>query len=403
VPAKKTTLHLAGRDVDVSNPDKHYFEEAGVTKLGLVEYYLSVGDGVLRALRGRPMVLKRYVHGAAKEPFFQKRAPDKRPEWIETATFRYPSGGVADEIVVNDLAALAWVVNLGNIEMHVHPIRQDDLEHPDELRIDLDPQGGVTWQGVIDVARVAEEVLADFGLIGFPKTSGSRGVHIWVRIERNWRFDDVKKAGLALAREIERRAPEQATSKWRKEERHGVLVDYNQNAKDRTTAAAWSARATPDARVSMPLTWAELYACDPRDFTVHTAPALFRERGDPHAAIDDVAHSLAPLLELAGRQGPRKPSSAKQRAKENPVITVARAKTKPEALDGLERWKGKHPEVARVLTEEDVLVDAMRGKSSAWYRVRVNLRHVPEGERPEEGELEVDYDPAEEWAGEAGD
>lgn len=392
MPAKRTTLHLAGRDVDVTNPDKVYFPALGVTKLQLVEYYVAVADAALRAIRGRPMLLKRYVHGADKEPFFQKRAPDKRPEWIDTATFHYPSGGVADEIVINDVAALAWITNLGNIELHVHPVRQDDLEHPDELRVDLDPQAGFGWSSIVEVAKVTQGVLEELGMTGWPKTSGSRGAHIWVRIERKWKHDDVKRAALALAREVERRAPELATSKWRKEERHGVLVDYNQNAKDRTTAAAWSVRATPDARVSMPLTWRELYECDPGDFTLRTAPALLEERGDPHAGIDDKPDSLEGLLELAERQEPRKVSKAATRAKENPVITIARARTKAEALAGLERWKGRHADVAALLSEEDVLVDAMRGRSSAWYRVRVNLKHVPVEKRPAQGTPDPDYD-----------
>jgi bifunctional non-homologous end joining protein LigD len=384
-----TTLHVAGRDVKISNPEKVYFPQAGVTKLELVQYYLHVDEPVLRAIRGRPMILRRFVHGIEGEPFFQKRAPENRPEWIETATFKYPSGGVADEIVVNDPASLAWVVNLGCVEMHVHPIRADDLEHPDELRIDLDPQTGSTWGDVVAVAKVAHAVLDDFKMIGWPKTSGSRGAHIWVRIERKWPFTEVRRAGLALAREIERRIPDLATSAWQKEERHGVLVDYNQNAKDRTTAAAWSVRPTPDARVSMPLSWRDLEACNPADFTIKTVPSLVAKNGDAHAHIDDKAFSLDALLELADKQEPRKVRSKKTAP---PLITIAQAKAKADVMDGLERWKAKHPDVVTHLKPSDILIDTNRGRSSAWYRVRINLKNVPEAIRPPQGTPDPDYD-----------
>jgi bifunctional non-homologous end joining protein LigD len=405
-----TSLSVDGREVIVTHPEKVYFEaHAGappITKLDIVRYYLAVAsresplDGaILRGLRGRPMILKRYVHGAAGEPFYQKRAPDKRPPWIETATLRYARGTSAEEIVVNDAASLAWVVNLGCVEMHVHPIRADDLEHPDELRIDLDPTPGMSWQDVVQVALVARETLKDHGITGWPKTSGSRGAHIWVRIERRWPFAEVRRAALAVSREVERRAPGIATSTWQKEERRGVLLDFNQNAFDRTTCAAWSLRANPEARVSMPLSWEELATCDPGDFTIRTVPGLLRARGDPHAAIDETAHSLDALLALADTQpdrstvarAPRSPSARKPA-----VLVIARAKTKVEALAGLERWKERHREVVAHLLPDDVIVDAMRGASSAWYRIRINLRNVPEQDRPAPAPPDPDYDPKQE-------
>ncbi len=289
--AKKEILQAAGREVAVSNPEKLFFPRAGVTKLELVRYYLAVAAGALRGVRGRPMALKRYVDGVEGEFFFQKRAPASRPPWVEVVELRFPSGRSAQEIVVRDAAQLAWVVNLGCIDLHPHPVRADDLEHPDELRVDLDPVPGVPWSDVRDVALVARAVLEEHGLVGWPKTSGSRGIHVYARIERRWTFAEVRQAALALAREVERRAPRIATSKWWKEERHGVFVDYNQNAKDRTIASAYSVRPTQEARVSTPIRWDELPDCDPAAFTVRTVPARFAAIGDPGAGIDDAAGS----------------------------------------------------------------------------------------------------------------
>src|SRR5512138_3768633 len=299
---KKELLAVDGREVAVSNPDKVFFPRAGITKLDLVRYYLAVLDGALRGVRDRPMALKRFVEGAEGEFFFQKRAPESRPPWIDVVELRFPSGRSAREVVVRNAAQLAWVVNLGCIDLNPHPVRDRDLDHPDELRVDLDPVPGVPWAQVREVARLAGEVLLDHGLAGWPKTSGSRGVHVYARIAPRWTFQEVRAAALALAREVERRAPALATSKWWKEERHGVFVDYNQNAKDRTIASAYSVRPTPDARVSAPLTWDELPSCDPADFTVRTMPERFGRLGDVGAGIDASAGSLEPLLELSARQ-----------------------------------------------------------------------------------------------------
>ena len=299
--AKAVVVEAAGREVTVTNPGKVYFPETGHTKLDLVRYYLSVADGALRGVADRPMALKRFVNGAAGEAFFQKRAPDKRPEWIHTVELKFPSGRSASEIVVEHAAALAWVANLGCIDLNPHPIRASDLEHPDELRVDLDPVPGVEWAQIMDVALVAKAVLEDFGLAAWPKTSGSRGFHIYCRIEQQWPFTDVRRAAVALAREIERRAPDIATSKWWKEERHGVFIDYNQNAKDRTIASAYSVRPLPDARVSTPLTWDEVPGCDPAAFTIDTVPERYAAVGDPWAGMDEAAGSIAGLLELAER------------------------------------------------------------------------------------------------------
>ena len=425
MPARKVELELAGRSVTVSNPDKVYFPTPGYTKLQLVEYYVAVADGALRGAGGRPMALKRFVNGAEGEFFFQKRAPESRPDWIETVELAFPSGRTADEIVLRDSAGLAWVVNLGCIDLNPHPVRADDLDHPDELRVDLDPVLGVAWDDVRRVALVAREVLADHGLVGWPKTSGSRGIHVNVRIERRWVFDEVRRAALALAREVERRAPQLATSKWWKEERHGVFLDYNQNAKDRTVASAYSVRPTKDARVSMPLRWEEVADVEPADFTLATVPALYAARGDVHSGIDEAAGSLDGLLELSARHeaagegdAPWPPHYAKQagepprvqpskrrgqgtgrRVPSKPLVEVARAAKKDEALAGLEAWKERHPAVVPHLQPADVLVDAMRGRSTTWTRIRVNLEHVPEGLRPEQEKLEVDYDPWAEWSG----
>jgi len=418
---KSEVLELAGREVTITNPTKIFFPKLRLTKLDLVRYYVAVAEGAVRGVYGRPMLLKRFPDGVEQEAFYQKRAPAKRPDWIEVATFSFPSGRTADEVVVRDVAQLAWVINLGCVDLNAHPVRAEDMDHPDELRIDLDPVPGVGWQQILDVAKVAREVLADMGLVGWPKTSGSRGVHIWVRIAPRWPFEQVRRAALAFAREVERRAPKIATSKWWKEERHGVFLDYNQNARDRTTSNAYSVRPTPDARVSMPLSWEDLETSDPAAFTMLTVPELFAERGDAHARIDEVHYSIDKLLELADRQeregegdapwpphfgkapgeAPRvAPSRARGAAKGRPklpVLVIAKAKAKADALAGLERWKARHPEVVPYLAPEDILTDTMRGRSSAWTRIRVNLKNVPEGERPPEEPPDPDYDPATEW------
>ena len=514
MPGAKTVVEAAGREVTVSNPDKVFFPRTGHTKIDLVRYYLAVADGAVRGVAQRPMALKRFVNGAEGEPFFQKRAPESRPDWIETVELRFPSGRTASEVVVSDAAQLIWVVNLGCIDLNPHPVRADDLDHPDELRVDLDPVPGVEWPQIMDVAMVARSVLEDFGLTAWPKTSGSRGFHIYARIEPRWPFADVRRAAVALAREVERRAPEIATSKWWKEERHGVFVDYNQNAKDRTVASAYSIRPLPDARVSTPLSWDEVAGCDPAAFTIGTVPARFAAMGDPWAGMDAAVGSLGELLELAerdeaaglpdapwpphfvrqsgeeprvqpskrrtarkapakgagpagssgaagsgaagsggsepeadgaaaaeadgaaaaeadgaaaaeadgtaaaeadgtegadtdgtaagpdtdgGASGARSPRGGPtgRRQSKMPLIEVARAATKAEAMEGLERWKGRHPDVWPLLAPADVLVDSMRGRSYSWTRIRLNLQHVPEADRPPQEPLEVDYDP---WA-----
>ena len=380
-------IEVAGREVRVTSPDKVVFPRSGHTKLDLIRYYLAVGDGALGGVRGRPTVLKRFVHGIDQEAFFQKRAPAKRPPWVEVAELRYRSGRSAEEVVVTDLAQLVWSVNLGCVDLNPHPVRAADLAHPDELRIDLDPVPGVQWSDVLRTAQVSREVLADHGLTAWPKTSGSRGFHVYARIEPRWSFAEVRRAAEAVAREVERRAPEVATSRWWKEQRHGVFVDYNQNAYDRTVASAYSVRPVHDARVSTPLTWDEVPGCDPADHTVDTVPQRFAERGDPWADIDLHPGTLDALLELAESQGP-----APERA-DLPVIEIARAQHKHEAMAGFERWKARHPDAAGALHPADVLVDGMRGRSSVWYRIRVNLQHVPGDHRPAQEALEVDYDP----------
>jgi bifunctional non-homologous end joining protein LigD len=448
MPDRKEIVEVAGRTVTVSNPGKVYFPRTGHTKMDLVRYYLSVADGALTGVRDRPMVLKRFVNGAEAEAFFQKRAPSSRPDWLETVVLSFPSGRTAEEIVVTDAAGLAWVANLGCIDLNPHPVRADDIDHPDELRVDLDPVPGIEWPQIVRVALVAREVLADFGLTGWPKTSGSRGIHVYSRIEPRWTFTEVRRAAVALAREIERRAPQDATARWWKEERHGVFVDYNQNAKDRTVASAYSVRPTPDARVSAPLSWDEVPDCDPAAFTIDTMPGRYARLGDLGAGIDAAVGSLAGLLELAAtdeaaglpdapwpphfekqageqprvqpskrRSGPAVPAGSAvpagpagppsppgktsgptgRRRTTMPLIEVARAKQKNEALAGLDRWKDRYPEAAALLEPADILVDAMRGRSSTWTRIRLNLRHVPEDLRPDQEELEVDYDPRTEW------
>ena len=416
-------LTVGGREVRISHPQKPYFwKQLKLTKLDVVRYYLSVAEGAVAQIRDRPIVLKRFVNGAEAAPFFQKRAPEKHPDWLRTVTLAFPSGRTAKEVVVDDAAGLAWVVNLGCVELHPHPVRASDLEHPDELRVDLDPGPGVAWSDVRTVALAVKALLEEHGLRGYPKTSGSRGMHVNVRIAPSWSFAEVRRAALALAREVERRLPGLATSKWWKEERHGVFLDYNQNAKDRTTCSAYSVRPLPDARVSTPLEWHEVPDCEPADFTLLTVPKRFAQRGDPHADMDAHAGSLEGLLELAARdeasglgdapwpphfqkakgEGPRvAPSRAKQTSAPKrvrmPLIVIANSPDKEAALAGLSRWKAKHPHVAELLAADDVLVDAMRGRSSTWTRVRVNLRHVPEAERPPQDAPDPDDDPTREW------
>ena len=462
---RKEVLEVGGREVTVTNPDKVYFPRAGHTKLDLVRYFLAVADGALVGIRGRPMALKRFVDGAESEPFFQKRAPENRPSWMRVATLTFPSGRTADEIVVDEAAGLAWVANLGCLDLNPHPVRAEDLEHPDELRVDLDPVPGVPWAQIREVALVVREALADVGLVGWPKTSGSRGIHVNVRIDPRWTYPQVRRAALALARDVERRAPSIATSKWWKEERHGVFLDYNQNAKDRTVASAYSVRPLPDARVSFPLSWDEVPLVAAEDFTLASVPGIYAARGDAGAAIDDAAGSLDALLELSARHeaeglgdAPWPPNYAKQagepprvqpsrkrrddaayegrgvdggpppevqaaraaavaagdahaglpedwvgtrptptgrRRSAVPVIEIARAASKAEVIEGFERWKARHPEAAALLEPADVLTDGIRGRSSLWYRLRVNLTHVPEALRPPQEPLDPDYDP---WA-----
>jgi DNA ligase D-like protein (predicted polymerase) len=447
-------LAIGGESVIITNPGKVFFPEIGLTKGDLVQYYLAVADGALRGVAHRPMALKRFVDGIGGEAFFQKRAPKSVPPFVETVELAFPSGRTADEVVVANPAALAWVINLGCVDLNPHPVRADDLAHPDELRVDLDPGPGVPWADVRNVTLVVRDVLADHGLVGWPKTSGSRGIHVYARIERRWGFTDVRRAALALAREVERRAPQISTSKWWKEERHGVFIDYNQNAKDRTVASAYSVRPVPSAQVSAPLTWDEVPDAELGDFTVATMKDRFARLGDVGAGIDSAVGSLEALLDLAardeasglgdapwpphyakgdrepprvqpsrarrasdGRAGsqpqPRPPTPARgadgavaptgRRRSKHPLVVVAQAKAKADALAGLDRWRTRHAEAARHLAEDDVLVDRMRGRSSLWYRVRVNLRHVPEADRPPAEKPDPDYDLSEEWPAQNGD
>src|SRR5687767_5273394 len=445
-------LSIDGREVRISNPDKPYFSrDVKLSKLDVVKYYLSVADGAVAGARDRPNMLKRFVDGAENPPFYQKRAPDNRPEWLRTVTLSFPSGRTAEEVVVDDAAGLAWIVNLGCIELHPHAVRTNDLDHPDELRIDLDPIPGVVWDDVRRVAIEVRNLLEEMGLRGWPKTSGSRGMHVNVRIEQKWTFTEVRRAALALSREIERRAPKLATSKWWKEERHGVFLDYNQNAKDRTTCSAYSIRPLPDARVSAPLAWDEVPDSEPADFTVPTMPGRFKSIGDPNGRMDDAAGSLDQLLEIAARdeaaglgdapwpphfrkmegeparvapsrakgvkgvKGSKAAKTAKKSARKSadkkspaakstrkprskmPLVVVANSPDKAKALAGLERWRKKHPEAAAHLAIDDVLVDSMRGRSTTWTRVRVNLRNVPEEIRPQQETPDPDDDPTREW------
>ena len=426
--AERELLTIGGHDVAITNPRKVLFPEAGITKLDLVNYYLAVSEGALRGAGRRPNVLVRYPNGIHDEFFYQKRAPQSRPGWLDVVALQFPSGRTAEELVPRNAAALAWMANLACLELHPHPVRADDLDHPDELRVDLDPLPGVEWAQVQEVARVVHATLDDLGLVGWPKTSGSRGMHVNVRIHRRWTFTEVRRAAVALAREVERRAPALATSKWWKEERHGVFIDYNQNAKDRTVASAYSVRPRPDARVSAPLTWSEVDSCDPADFTLLTMPRRFAEIGDRHAEIEQHAGSLDLLLERAARderdglgdapwppqymkqpgEAPRvQPSRARRapassqgrRVPTRPLIEVARASRKEDALEQLESWKARHPEVASYLQPADILVDAMRGRSATWTRIRVNLQHVPEEQRPPQEALPVTAEELSGWLG----
>jgi bifunctional non-homologous end joining protein LigD len=422
-------LTVEGREVRITHPDKPYFSaQTKLSKLGLVQYYLSVSGGAVNGIRDRPIVLKRFVDGAEGQAFYQKRAPTNLPDWLRTVTLSFPSGRKAEEVVVDNAAGLAWVVNLGCIELHPHPVRAGDLQHPDELRVDLDPVPGVKWEDVRRVALEVKALLDELGLRGWPKTSGSRGMHVNVRIQQRWTFIEVRRAALALSRAVERRIPLLATSKWWKEERQGVFLDYNQNAKDRTTCSAYSVRPLPDARVSTPLHWQEVADCNPEDFTVLTVPKRFAEIGDPHEAMDEDADSLEPLLELAERdeaeglidapwpphfrkmegEAPRvAPSRARKTIKKTttkkrprvrmPLLVIANSPDKKAALAGLERWKKKHRKVAKLLAMDDVLIDSMRGRSSTWTRIRVNLKNVPEAQRPAQEKPDPDDDPTREW------
>jgi bifunctional non-homologous end joining protein LigD len=382
-----------------------------------VRYYLSVAPGALAGIRDRPIVLKRFVNGAEGEAFYQKRAPGGRPSWLRTVTLSFPSGRTAEEVVIDDAAGLAWIVNLGCIELHPHPVRSGDLDHPDELRVDLDPGPGVSWGDVRKVALEVQGFLEEVGLRGWPKTSGSRGMHVNVRIEPRWTFSEVRRAALTLSRAVERRAPMLASSKWWKEERHGVFLDYNQNAKDRTTCSAYSVRPLPDARVSTPLHWSEVPDCEAADFTVLTVPKRMADLGDPHKGMDEAAGSIERLLELAAEdeaaglgdapwpphfrktegEAPRVAPSRARRTAKMPLLVIANSPKKEAALAGLARWKDRYPEAAKYLAVDDILVDSMRGRSSTWTRVRVNLRHVPEKIRPAQETPDPDDDPTREW------
>jgi DNA ligase D-like protein (predicted polymerase) len=415
-PAERELLTVAGREIAISNPRKVLFPQAGYTKLDLARYSLAISDGALRGANRRPTVLVRYPNGIDGEFFYQKRAPESRPPWVEVVALRFPSGRSAEEVVPRDAATLVWMANLACLELHPHPVRADDLDHPDELRIDLDPVPGIAWPQVRDVAQVVRATLQDLNLVGWPKTSGSRGMHIYVRIERKWTFDEVRRAALAFAREVERRAPALATSKWWKEERHGVFLDYNQNAKDRTIASAYSVRPKPDARVSAPLNWEEIESCEPEDFTLATMPSRFAAIGDRHAGIDEHPCSLDRLLDLSAQQEreglgdapwppnykkqtgePPRVQPSKRRVPKHPLVEIGRAPKKEEALAGFERWKTRHPEAAAHLEPADVLVDAMRGRFKTWTRIRVNLQHVPPELRPPQEALDPDETPND-WA-----
>ncbi|HVQ49912.1 MAG TPA: DNA polymerase domain-containing protein [Mycobacterium sp.] len=399
------SLDVGGQQVSVTNPDKVVFPDIAVTKLDLINYYLAVADGALRGVANRPMILKRFVKGITTEAVFQKRAPEKRPDYVDVAELKYASGTSAKEAVIHDAAGLAWAINMGCVDLNPHPVQADDLAHPDELRVDLDPMPGVDWKQIVAVALVAREVLEDHGLTGWPKTSGSRGIHIYARIQPRWPFKFVRLAAQTVAREVERRAPQLATARWWKEEREGVFVDFNQNAFDRTVASAYSVRALPDARVSTPLRWDEVPDCRPEAFTIATVPARYAEIGDPWESMDSAAGVLDQLLDLADRLGPaeKAPKGAKKgtgrRQSVMPLIEIARTKTKDEAMAALDEWRGRYPSVAEKLQPTDILVDGMRGPSSIWYRIRINLQHVPEDQRPPQEPLLADYNPWENYSG----
>lgn len=403
--SRGVALNVSGHRLWVTHPEKVVFPDLGITKLDLIDYYLAVADGALRGVAGRPMILKRFVKGITEEAVFQKRAPAKRPEFIDVAELKYASGTSAKEAVIHDAAGLAWAVNVGCVDLNPHPVLADDLDHPDELRVDLDPMPGVEWSQIIDVAWVARAVLEEHGLTAWPKTSGSRGFHIYARIEPRWPFKLVRLAAETVAREVERRAPDIATARWWKEERQGVFVDFNQNAKDRTIASAYSVRATADARVSTPLAWDEVATCRPEAFTVNTVPERFAARGDPWESMGDHTGVLDALLDLADRLGPAEKApkgmtkGTGRRQSVMPLIEIARTKTKGEALAALDAWRDKYPSVTGRLEPADILVDGMRGPSSIWYRVRINLQHVPQDQRPAQEPLLADYSPWENYSG----
>jgi bifunctional non-homologous end joining protein LigD len=433
-PSKAEVVEVQGREIRVTNPDKVYFPDLGITKLDVVRFFTDVAWAALNGCRDRPVILHRFPDGVEGEDFYQKRIPKGAPEWVETAVITFPSGRTATMPVMADDAHVVWHATLGCLDVNPWPVRKGDVDRPDELRVDLDPIPGVPWDDVRRVALVSREVLEGLGYRAFPKTSGKRGIHVNVRIEPRWTFTEVRRAALALARAVEREIPDKATSAWWKEERHGVFVDYNQNARDRTVASAYSIRPVPDARVSTPLAWDEVADVEPEDFTMRTVPARLKELGDPGAAIDEVAHTLDALLELADRdereglgdapwpphfpkaegEPPRVQPSKRRKAatpkadgsgtgrrrSTKPLIEIARAATTDEAMAGLERWKARHPEAASHLRPADVLVDSMRGRFKAWWRIRLNLQHVPEAERPTQEPLEVDYDP---WEGQTWD
>jgi bifunctional non-homologous end joining protein LigD len=445
VPTESETLEVEGRDIRVTNPRKVYFPDAPggpITKLDLVRYWIDVSDAALVGCGDRPTTLHRFPDGAGGEGFYQKRLPKGAPPWVRSALISFPSGRTADMPVMADAAHLAWAATLGCLEINPWPVRADDVDHPDELRVDLDPMPEIPFDWVRDVAMVTRNVLSEHGLVGFPKTSGKKGIHVYARIRPGWTFTEVRRAALALAREVERRLPDMATTKWWKEERHGVFLDYNQNARDRTVASAYSVRPMPDARVSTPIAWGEVPDVDPGAFTIRTIPDRLRSVGDPGAGIDDHAGTLESAFELSERQAaegqgeapypphfpkaegepvraqpskrrkgkassstrgsvpppaPGKSSGPTGRRRTTmPLIEIARAATDVEAKEGLERWKARHPEAATHLEPADVMVDSMRGRSTTWTRIRVNLRNVPERDRPAQEALEVDYDP---WAG----
>ena len=447
VATQAETLELGGREIRVTNPGKAYFPDAPggpITKLDLVRYWIEVADPALIGCRNRPTTLHRFPDGAGDEGFYQKRLPKGAPPWVETTLISFPSGRSANMPVMADAAHLAWAATLGCLEINPWPVRAGDVDHPDELRFDLDPMPEIPFGWVKEVAMVTKDVLEEHGLVGFPKTSGKKGIHVNVRIRPEWTFTEVRRAALALAREVERRVPDMATTKWWKEERHGVFLDYNQNARDRTVASAYSVRPVPDARVSTPLAWDDVPVVEPEAFTIRTVPGRLRSRGDPGAAIDDHVGTLQSVFELSDRQAAegqgeapypphfpkaegepvraqpsrrrKAPSSDKgsvpppapgktsgptgRRRTKMPLIEIARAKTEREAIEGLDRWKARHPEVVPHLQPADVMVDPMRGRSTTWTRIRVNLRNVPEAERPAQEALEVDFEPWEgiEWS-----